>query len=324
MPANSSFTEISAITYRHFKNKFVTDNISNHTALHQRLTEKDRVDLISGGWEIQVPLDYAENGTYQRYSGYDTLDIAQSEVFTAANFAWKQVAINVVASGLEVRQNSGKEGVIKLVRNKLKNAMKTAGNNFSVDLYSDGSLANQVNGLQALVSDAGTGTVGGINSATYTFWKSGLQSAAAPIQGGGAITPSATTIESMMLPLWLQLTRNNDQPDLIVMDDSYFTFFDNSQTSIQRYSNSTDLRAGSTSLKYKGADVVYDSLAAGMPDQHAYFLNTDYIGICAHRDANWTEVPEKSSVNQDAQVLPIIWQGNMTVSNHSLQGVMKA
>jgi hypothetical protein len=269
-------------------------------------------------------LDYAENGTYQRYSGYDTLDIAQSEVFTAANFSWKQVAINVVASGLEVRQNAGKEGVIKLVKNKLKNAMKTAGNNFSSDMYSDGTAANQINGLQALVSDAGTGTVGGINSSTYTFWKSGLQSAAAPIQGGGAITPSATTIESMMLPLWLQLTRNNDQPDLIVMDDTYFTFFDNSQTSIQRYTNTTDLKTGTTSLKYKGADVVYDSLAAGMPDQHAYFLNTDYIGLCAHRDANWTEVPEKSSVNQDAEVLPIIWQGNMTVSNRSLQGVMKA
>ena len=324
MPANSSFTEISAITYRHFKNKYVTDNVSNHTALHQRLTEKDRVDLVSGGWELQVPLDYAENGTYQRYSGYDTLDIAQSEVFTAANFAWKQVAINVVASGLEVRQNAGKEGVIKLVKNKLKNAMKTAGNNFSSDMYSDGTAANQINGLQALVSDAGTGTVGGINSSTYTFWKSGLQSAAAPIQGGGAITPSATTIESLMLPLWLQLTRNNDQPDLIVADDTYFTFFDGSQTSIQRYTNTTDIKAGTTSLKYKGADVVYDSLAAGMPDAHMYFLNTDYIGLCAHRDANWTEVPEKSSVNQDAEVLPIIWQGNMTVSNRSLQGVMKA
>lgn len=55
-----------------------------------------------------------------------------------------------------------------------------------------------------------------------------------------------------------------------------------------------------------------------------YFLNTDYIGITAHRDANWTEVPEKSSVNQDASVLPVIWQGNMTVSNRSLQGVLKA
>lgn len=324
MTANSSFTEISAITYRHFKNKYLEDNVSNHTALHQRLTEKGRVDLVSGGWEIQVPLDYAENGTYQRYSGYDTLDVSQSEVFTAANFPWKQVAINVVASGLEIRQNSGKEGMIKLVKNKLKNAMRTAGNNFSTDIYSDGTTANQINGLQALVADAGTGTVGGINSSTYSFWQSQVQSAAAPIQGGGAIVPSATTIESLMLPLWLALTRNNDMPDLIVMDDTYFTFYDNSQTSLKRYTNSTELSGGATSLKYKGADVVYDSLAAGMPDAHAYFLNTDYIGICAHKDANWTEVPEKSSVNQDAQVMPIIWQGNMTVSNRSLQGVMLA
>ncbi len=264
------------------------------------------------------------NKNDQRYSGYDTLNVAQSEVFTAANFPWKQIAINVVASGLEVRQNSGKEGIIKLVKNKLKNAMRTAGNNFSVDMYSDGTIANQINGLQAIVADAGTGTVGGINSSTYSFWQNQVQSAAAPIQGGGAITPSATTIESLMLPLWLAQTRNNDMPDLICMDDTYYTFFDNSQTSLKRYTNTTDLSTGATSLKYRGADVVYDSLAAGMPDAHGYFLNTDYIGLCSHRDANWTEVPEKASVNQDAQILPIIYQGNMTVSNRFLQGVMLA
>jgi hypothetical protein len=52
----------------------------------------------------------------------------------------------------------------------------------------DGTLANQINGIQALVSNAGTGTVGGINSATFTFWQNKVQSAAAPIQGGGAVT----------------------------------------------------------------------------------------------------------------------------------------
>lgn len=324
MGANANFTEMAALTYRHFKNKYLEDNVSNHTALHQRLTKKDRVDLVGGGYEIQVPLDYAENGTYQRYSGYDTLDISESEVFTAANFAWKQIAIHVVASGLEVRQNSGKEGVIKLVKNKLRNAMRTAGNQFSSDLYSDGTATNQINGMQALVADAGTGTVGNINSSTYSFWQNTVQSAAAPLQGGGAITPSSTTIESLMLPLWLNLTRNNDKPDLIVMDDTYFTYFDNSQTSLKRYTNTTDIEGGSVMLKYKGADVVYDSSAAGMPDAHAYFLNTNYIGLSVHKDANWTEVPEKSSVNQDAEVMPIIWQGNMTVSNRALQGVMKA
>lgn len=63
MGANSSFTEIAALTYRHFKNTYLEDNVSNHTALHSRLTKNGRIDLVSGGWEIQVPLDYAENGT---------------------------------------------------------------------------------------------------------------------------------------------------------------------------------------------------------------------------------------------------------------------
>jgi hypothetical protein len=43
-----------------------------------------------------------------------------------------------------------------------------------------------------------------------------------------------------------------------------------------------------------------------------------------HRDANWTEVPEQRAINQDAVVIPIIWQGNLTTSNRSLQGVLKA
>ena len=324
MSANTSFTEISALTYRKFKNKYLEDNVSNHTALHQRLTKKDRVDVIDGGHEIQVPLEYEENGTYQRYSGFDTLNIAQSEVFTAATFPWQQVAIHVTASGREVRENSGKSGMIKLVKSKMKNAMRTAGNNFSLDIYSDGTAPNQVNGMQALIADSGTGKVGGINSSSFDFWQNTVQSAAAPLQGGGAITPSASTIKSLMLPMWLNLTRNNDNPDLIVMDQNYFTFFEESETALQRYTNSTDLSAGATGLKYKGADVVYDSSAGGMPSNHAYFFNTNYLSLCAHKDANWTEVPEKSAANQDAFVLPIIWQGNMTVSNRSLQGVMKA
>lgn len=317
MGANANFTEIAAMTFRHVKKQF-TDNVSNHTALHQRLTKKGNIDLIGGGYEIQIPLDYAENGTYTRYSGYDTLDISQSEVFTAANYPWKQIAINVVASGLEIRQNSGKEGFIKLVKSRLKNAMRTAANNFSVDLYSDGTAANQINGLQALISDLGTGTVGGINSSTYDFWQNKIFDAS-----DESVTISDTTIEDdAMLPLWLDLTRNNDKPDLIVMDEVYYKFFEKSQTSLKRYTTSDTADGGFVNLKYKGADVVYDSSASGMPASHAYFINTDYLTLSVHKDANWTDVPEKSSVNQDAQVLPIIWMGNLCTSNRALQGVI--
>ena len=134
---------------------------------------------------------------------------------------------------------------------------------------------------------------------------------------------SATTIETQMLNLYLTLTRGEDQPDLIVMSNDYYAMFEQSQTSIKRYMNEMEAEAGFVSLKYKKADVMFDG-GSGIPAAHGYFLNTDFLELVVHQDANMTEVAEKASVNQDAIVIPIIWQGNLTCSNRLLNGVMKA
>jgi hypothetical protein len=209
------------------------------------------------------------------------------------------------------------------VKSKVKNAQHSFANGLSADLYSDGTAANQINGLQALIADAGTGTVGGINSSTYAFWQNVVQSAAAPLQGGSAITPSASTIESLMLPLWIKLTRGMDMPDTIVMSDDYFTFYEQSQTSLKRYAPEDSGKGGMLAMKYKTADVFFDS-SGGIPAAHAYFLNTNYIDLVVHKDANITMLDDVESINQDAMVKTIIWQGNLALSNRSLQGVLKA
>ena len=319
---NTVFTELVSTTFRKHA-KEIKDNVSKNNALLRRIYDKGNVRREDGGLTIVAPLDYAENNTYQRYSGYDVLNVGASDVISAAEYQWRQIAINVVASGLELRTNSGDSRIINLVKSRLKNAIRTFKNNFSADIYSDGTLANQVNGLQALVADAGTGTVGGIDSSTWTFWRNKVQSAAAPIQGGGAIVPGATTMESLMLPLWLALARGDDQPDLIVMDNNYFTFFEQSQTSIKRYTDETKANAGFVSLKYKGADVIFDG-GSGIPANHAYFLNTDYLEIVVHKDADMTVMDEMKPYNQDAAVVPVLWMGNLVCSNRSLQGVQKA
>lgn len=319
---NTVFTELVSTTFRKHA-KEIKDNVSKNNALLRRVYDKGNVRREDGGLTIVAPLDYAENNTYQRYSGYDVLNVGASDVISAAEYQWRQIAINVVASGLELRTNSGDTRIINLVKARLKNAIRTFKNNFSADIYSDGTLANQINGLQALVADAGTGTVGGIDSSTWTFWKNKVQSAAAPIQGGGAITPGPATMESLMLPLWLALTRGDDQPDLIVMDNNYFTFFEQSQTSIKRYTDSTKADAGFVALKYKGADVIFDG-GSGIPTNHAYFLNTDYLELVVHKDADMTVMDEMKPYNQDAAVVPVLWMGNLVCSNRSLQGVQKA
>lgn len=319
---NATFTELVSTTFRKHGKTFI-DNVSKNNAMLSYLKRNGQFSEIDGGLTIVEPLDYAANNTYQRYSGYDTLNVGASDVLTSAEFQWRQIAINVVASGLEMRINKGDSRIIALVKSRIKNAIRTFKNNFSVDLYSDGTLPNQIGGLQAIIADAGTGTVGGIDSATWPFWQNILQSAAAPLQGGGAITPSATTIEALMLPLWLQLTRGDDQPDLIVASNDYFTFFEQSQTSLKRYNDTTKATAGFISLKYKKADVIFDG-GSGIPTSHMYFINTDYIKVVVHEDANMTVLDEVKPYNQDAAVVPVLWMGNVTVSNRSLQGVLKA
>ena len=107
------------------------------------------------------------------------------------------------------------------------------------------------------------------------------------------------------------------------MSDDYFTFFEQSQTSLKRYTSDENGNGGMVSMKYKDADVFFDS-SGGIPSQHAYFLNTDYIELMAHQDANMTVMDEMRSINQDAVVTPILFQGNLVVGNRSLQGVLKA
>lgn len=323
MPSpNAVFTELVSTTFRKHR-KDITDNVSKNNALLRRIYDKKQVRKEDGGLSIVTPLDYAENATYQRYSGYDVLNIGASDVISAAEYQWRQIAINVTASGLELRTNAGDSRIINLVKSRVKNAIRTFKNNFSADMYSDGTLANQVNGLQAIVANAGTGTIGGIDSSTWTFWRNKVQSAAAPLQGGAAITPGPTTMESLMLPLWLALTRGDDQPDLIVMDNNYFTFFEQSQLSLKRYTDETKANAGFVSLKYKNADVIFDG-GSGIPANSAYFLNTDYLELVVHKDADMAVMDELRPTNQDAAVVPVLWMGNLTCSNRSLQGVMKA
>jgi hypothetical protein len=320
--ANSTFTELVSTTYRKHRST-VKDNLSNRNALLKRMKQRGNYRLEDGGLTIACPLDYNANSTYQRFSDWDVLNISQSEALSAAEYQWRQIAINVVASGREIRINSGESQIINLAKARLKNAIRTFSNSFSSDLYSAGSLTNQINGLQAIVADTNTNTVGGIDANVWSFWKNTVFDLS---DQSPAVTISATTIElQAMLPLWLSLDRGpDDQPDLIVMDNVYYTYFEGSQVSFKRYASSQSADGGLVSLKYKGADVLYDTSATGIPASHAYFLNTNYLELVAHRDADMEEMEEMRPVNQDGAVIPILWMGNLTCSNRAMQGVIKA
>lgn len=317
------FTEMVTSTDRTWGSK-VTDNVSDHNALLNVMKRKNKIKTVSGGYEIAEPIDYAENATYQRYSGYDGLNTDASDVLTTVKYDYKQIALHVTASGEEIRKNMGsKERMVNLVKARKNNALRTAANNFSIDLYSDGSLTNQIGGLGALIQTDGTGTVGGIVSGTWTFWKNQFKEMTGTNTAASPSTANAASMKADMNALWLSLNRGADKPDMIVMSHDLYALYELGEQQLQRYADSDLAKAGFQTLKYKSANVIFDdNTNFATTAEKAYFLNTDYLYLVQHKEAAWTMDDEKRPTNQDAIVIPFYWMGNLITTQRSLQGVL--
>lgn len=324
---SSTMNEIVTTTLRSRTGK-LADNVSKNNELLHRLERKGKRKMVNGGRTIVQEMEYAENGTYKRYSGYEALNISPSDVFTSAEFNYAQAAVAVSISGLEMIQNSGEAAIIDLLSSRISNAEKTIMNNIALDCYSDGTAdgGRQIGGLQLLVSTTPTtGTVGGIDRSTTvgSFYRNKVFSA---VTNGGAAATSAN-ITSYMNRLWLQLKRATDKPDLIVADNNYYRLYWESLQAIQRIGKADGTsKTLEPSLQYETADVVFDGgIGGGCPVNTMYFLNTDYLYFRPAAGRNFEALGgERESVNQDAMVKLIVWAGNMTLSNGSLQGVLTA
>jgi hypothetical protein len=51
-----------------------------------------------------------------------------------------------------------------------------------------------------------------------------------------------------------------------------------------------------------------------------YFLNSQYINLCVHRDANFSTGKFIEPENQDATTAKILFQGNLTTNNRRMHG----
>lgn len=315
----------------------LADNVSNNNALLTRLKTKGRIKPVTGGSQILQEISYANNATAMMYSGYQTLDITPTKVIDAATFDFKQAAVGVTISGLEMLKNSGKEQVIDLIEARVEVAEDTMNNMISTGLYSDGTNYGglDITGLRAAISTTPTsGTYGGFDRSVSSnaFWRN-----QATTFSGLSLTAGADTIQSAMNSLYFKCVRGTDQVDLILADNTYYRYFMESLQSITRITDSnSDLgKLGFQSLKFMGADVVLDGglisgsnnsgvSYSGVPSSQMYFINSKYMHYRPHSERNMIVSDERFSVNQDAVCKLILWAGNLTGSNMSLQGVLSA
>lgn len=316
---NTSYDDIFTTTIESRSRK-LADNVTKNNALLSRLNAKGKINPISGGSKILEELEYGE-GDMVWYSGMDKITYTPKQLFTSAEYAMKLCAVPVAISGEDMLKNSGKEQMINLFQKRIENAEKTMANQMAKALYGNGTenSGKSIGGLQLLVADdSTTGTVGNINRATSgnEFWRNQTKTS--------EVALTSDTIRSEMDAIYLKCSRGTDKPDLIVADDVMYSLFEQSLTPMQKFSDPKMAEAGFTTLKYKGADVIFDGGQGGFcPEKHMYFLNTNYLYLRPHKDRNMKVIGgERMAIDQDAIYKIIGWAGNLTMSNAQLQGVL--
>lgn len=299
----------------------------------RRLKQRGNVRPFSGGNVIFEEIMYNDTSTNNAnsYSGYEQINISPDSPISAAQFSITQYADAVTISGLEMLQNSGKNQIIDLLDGRMKVSEARLLNRIAGDIYLDGTgnAGKNITGLAAAVPDVPTtGTYGGIDRATWAFWRPTKYSG---VTNGGAAV-SAANIQQYMTALALSLVRGNDKPDLWVADLNYFSMYVNSLQAIQRIQSDGAGSGGSgfAEIKFYGggmaADVVMDGgIGSAATANHMWALNTKYIHFRPHADRNFVPIGgERQAVNQDAVVKLYGWAGNLTVSGSQFHGVLIA
>src|SRR4051812_31400648 len=127
-----------------------------------------------GGRLIEFSLNFAENTTMKSYGEYEALDTTRVNVFDAARFDWKINAGTVQYSELERLRAAAASGKFDLIAEKLEVGKDSHIATMNRQLFSDGTGngSQDIGGLQAIISATPTtGTVGGINRASFSFWR---------------------------------------------------------------------------------------------------------------------------------------------------------
>lgn len=312
--------ELISTTLDNYVSSTLEDNIFYSIPLFYWMDKRgDGIkETQDGGNNIIVPLMYGKNSTAASYSGYDLLDTTPQTGIGNATYSWKQYSVSVTLDRLSERKNSGSSQVVKLLKSKIIQAEMSLKDLFGEDLFAAQS-GNTILGLQNIVDPTpATGTVGGLNAATYSWWRN--------YQATGAKT--TTIYDNLLGAMRTQYNTQSkgsagDHPDLYMTGQTTFEGFESLLTTDINYNvGMIDTKLAEVDFeayKFKGARVMWDSYCTSA---YMYCLNSKYLKLYVDTKTDFISTPFIRPANQDARTAQILWMGELTTSNRSKHGIL--
>lgn len=321
--ADPNLTQAVAASWEAKIGKKPEDNIHQSYWFFKNLVDGQGFLSVDGGRLIEVSLEYALNTTFKSYSDLEPIDTTRIDVFDAAQYVWKEVAGTVVVSDKERAFNQGSGAKFPLIPAKLENADNSHDAELNRQILGDGTGngSKDFHGLKMLVpATPTTGTVGGINRATFSFWRS-------QTQAGTKTTAAYDNLVSAMTTLYNNCSGGYDgeHPTFGVTTPTIFAAYEGKLQAIEQIVSKSDADIGfkNESLRFKGSRLAYDEMySANTASDQLHLLNPKYLKI-AYQKGFWKKMRDPiRPANQTADVWQIETIGNLILTNSRRVGVV--
>jgi len=323
--ADPDIGEATAATYEDVYPDKPTDNFFNSMALWFALGEKGFKKSVNGGRLFEWPIEYAENTTQQMVGEFDPLDTTIIPVFDAARYDIKIAAGTVAYSYKEMLTNQGSpRAKFDLIASRIENGRKSHRNLLNTQAWNTstpGSL--ELTSIPTIIAITPTsGTVGGINSATFTFWRNRSNTAAL----------TATAFDNLISKM--ELTFNQCSlggfemtPSCFVTGVEVFSGYESVTATRLRYitedlKKNNDPAFLANAIKFKAIPFFYDEQLSGRGT--GYFLNNEILKF-EYLEGGWMKLdPAVDPANQLLNVHKLYTMGNFTCGARRHLGVVSS
>jgi len=302
-----NYDALTALTEKKYIPKLVDNFYKSNPFL---VYLKQRQQSFPGGFKVVEPLIYGNIGGVKSYSLYDTISYDTNIPVSAAEFETKNIVAPIIISKDEELRNSGETQVLSMLKAKIQIVEETLKSSVTTQLYADGTGngGKDITGLAAAI--ANTGTYGGIDRSTNSWWN-------AIILSNHATTPgtAATLSLDKMVRLFLTLSDGNDQPDLILCGQAtWLEYYKLVEAKVQINTTMGKKLAdyGFQTLEFMGKPIVADP---NCPEGIIYFLNSKYMKFRVHKDANFKATPFRTDDTRIAKKQEILLTCNLTFNN---------
>lgn len=288
---------------------------ANQWAENAALRELERQGFIqrtSLGENIELPLDYRANpDTAVLVADQDAAALVKTEIITSAVFDIAQMHVPVTWTKGDEAKNPTDTQKVSLTRSLLENGIQSHDNQVETNIFTTSTAGGvEINGLDNLISTAGTGTVGGIDSGTETWWQNQTETFV-----------DGSDIEAAMTTLFNECAKGSGavlQPKVLISGSASHALYESQLQSLQRFVDTNEADAGFKVLAFKSARYIFSHKGG----TSIYFLNPKNYQMVVSKQyfrdkGNTYDVP-----GQNAFYFLIYSAMQFVVNNRSRLGVL--